>query len=58
MFDIYDAGISWLAATYSTTLGKKGATAGMLRNAVYILTAIVLLSHTFGLVNVYRVVHP
>ena len=43
------AGISWLAATYSTTLGKKGATAGMLRNAAYILTAIVLLSHTFGL---------
>ena len=43
------AGISWLAATYSTTLGKKGETAGMLRNAAYILTAIVLLSHTFGL---------
>ena len=43
------AGISWLAATYSTTLGKKGETARMLRNAAYILTAIVLLSHTFGL---------
>ena len=43
------AGISWLAATYSTTLGKKGEAARMLRNAAYILTAIVLLSHTFGL---------
>ena len=43
------AGISWLAATYSTTLGKKGETARMLRNSAYILTAIVLLSHTFGL---------
>ena len=43
------AGVSWLAATYSTTLGKKGETARMLRNAAYILTAIVLLSHTFGL---------
>ena len=43
------AGISWLAATYSSTLGKKGDAAGMLRNAAYILTAIVLLSHTFGL---------
>ena len=43
------AGISWLAATYSTTLGKKGEVADVLRNAAYILTAIVLLSHTFGL---------
>ena len=43
------AGISWLAATYSTTLGKKGEIAHVLRNAAYILTAIVLLSHTFGL---------
>ena len=43
------AGISWLAATYSTTLGKKGEIARVLRNAAYILTAIVLLSHTFGL---------
>ena len=43
------AGISWLAATYSTTLGKKGEIALVLRNAAYILTAIVLLSHTFGL---------
>ena len=43
------AGISWLAATYSASLGRKGETARMLRNAAYILTAIVLLSHTFGL---------
>ncbi len=43
------AGISWLASTYSTTLGRKGETASMLRNVAYILTAIVLLSHTFGL---------
>ena len=43
------AGISWLASTYSTTLGRKGETASVLRNAAYILTAIVLLSHTFGL---------
>ena len=43
------AGVSWLAATYSTTLGRKGDTARLLRNAAYILTAIVLLSHTFGL---------
>ena len=41
--------ISWLAATYSASLGRKGETARMLRNAAYILTAIVLLSHTFGL---------
>ncbi len=43
------AGISWLASTYSASLGRKGETARMLRNAAYILTAIVLLSHTFGL---------
>ena len=43
------AGISWLAATYSASLGRKGEIARMLRNAAYILTAIVLLSHTFGL---------
>tara|TARA_B100001248_G_scaffold230455_1_gene190376 strand:- start:960 stop:2408 length:1449 start_codon:yes stop_codon:yes gene_type:complete len=43
------AGVSWLAATYSTTLGRKGETSRLLRNAAYILTAIVLLSHTFGL---------
>ena len=49
------AGISWLAATYSTTLGKKGEVADVLRNAAYILTAIVLLSHTFGLAGrMYR----
>ena len=43
------AGVSWLASTYSATLGRKGETARMLRNAAYILTAVVLLSHTFGL---------
>ena len=43
------AGASWLASTYSTTLGRKGDFAQVLRNAAYILTAIVLLSHTFGL---------
>lgn len=43
------AGASWLASTYATTLGKKGDLVQVLRNAAYILTAIVLLSHTFGL---------
>jgi ABC-type transport system involved in cytochrome c biogenesis permease subunit len=40
---------SWLAATYSNSVGKSDCTAKMLRDTAYILTGIVLLSHTFGL---------
>ena len=40
---------SWLAASYSNSVGKSDCTAKMLRDAAFILTGIVLLSHTFGL---------
>jgi ABC-type transport system involved in cytochrome c biogenesis permease subunit len=40
---------SWLAATYSNSVGKSDRTSKMLRDCAYILTGIVLLSHTFGL---------
>jgi ABC-type transport system involved in cytochrome c biogenesis permease subunit len=40
---------SWLATTDSNSAGKSGNTARMLRDAAFILTGIVLLSHTFGL---------
>jgi ABC-type transport system involved in cytochrome c biogenesis permease subunit len=40
---------SWLAANYSNSVGKSDCTSKMLRDAAYILTGIVLLSHTFGL---------
>lgn len=40
---------SWLAANVSNSAGKSGNTARMLRDAAFILTGIVLLSHTFGL---------
>ena len=40
---------SWLASAYSNSVGKSDCTAKMLRDAAFILTGIVLLSHTFGL---------
>ena len=41
--------ISWLASTFSNSFDKSDDTARMLRDCAYVLTGIVLLSHTFGL---------
>ena len=46
---LFIACASWLFSTASSSTQKNGGTAAMLRDSAFYLTAIVLLTHTFGL---------
>ena len=59
-FDFHNCGHLLAGRNLFHHSGEKGEAACMLRNAAYILTAIVLLSHTFGLPEecISKVVRP